>query len=72
MFRPIRALRSSTGVILATKMQMHNKDVLFVANAQSVEIRKFTQFLDALLTTANNVTTLGTNVETWRIDSHIH
>ena len=37
------------GYFLATKMQMHNKDVIFAANAQSVEIEKFTTFLNALV-----------------------
>ena len=60
------------GYFLATRMQMRNKDVIFAANAQSVEITKFTQFLNALITTANNGATLGTNIETWRIDSHTH
>jgi len=60
------------GYFLATRMQMHNKDVIFVANAQSVEITKFTQFLNALINTANNGAVLGTNIESWRIDSHIH
>jgi polysaccharide export outer membrane protein len=59
------------GYFLGTRMQMRNKDVIFVANAQSVEITKFTQFLNALITTGNNAATLGTNIETWRIDSHI-
>jgi polysaccharide biosynthesis/export protein len=60
------------GYFLATRMQMHNKDVIFAANAQSVEITKFTQFLNALLITANNALDVGINAETWRIDSHIH
>jgi polysaccharide export outer membrane protein len=60
------------GYFLATRMQMHNKDVIFAANAQSVEITKFTQFLNALISTPNNAAVLGTNIETWRIDSHIH
>ncbi len=59
------------GYFLGTRMQMRNKDVIFVANAQSVEITKFTQFLNALITTGNNAATLGTNIETWRIDSKI-
>jgi len=59
------------GYFLGTRMQMRNKDVIFVANAQSVEITKFTQFLNALIATGNNVTTLGNNIETWRINSHI-
>jgi hypothetical protein len=29
------------GYFLATRVQMHNKDVIFTANAQSVEITKF-------------------------------
>jgi polysaccharide export outer membrane protein len=64
------SLADPSGYFLATRMQMHNKDVIFAANAQSVEITKFTQFADALLTPANDVATLGVNVESWRILSH--
>ena len=60
------------GYFLATRMQMHDKDVLFAANAQSVEITKFTQFLNAVISTPNDVTNLGNSIETWRINSHIH
>jgi polysaccharide export outer membrane protein len=60
------------GYFLATRLQMHNKDVIFAANAQSVEVTKFAQFADALITPATNASTLGVNVETWRIDSHVH
>src|ERR1700683_201330 len=60
------------GYFLATRMQMHNKDVIFAANAQSVEVTKFAQFADTLLTTANDAATLGVNIETWRIDSLTH
>lgn len=59
------------GYFLATRVQMRNKDVIFVANAQSVEITKFTQFLNALISVPSNVATLGTDIEAWRIDSHI-
>jgi len=59
------------GYFLATKVQMRNKDVIFAANAQSVEIEKFTSFLNALISVPNNAAVLGTNVEAWRIDSHI-
>jgi polysaccharide export outer membrane protein len=58
------------GYFLATRMQMHNKDVIFAANAQSVEITKFAQFANAVITPATNASTLGVNVETWRINSH--
>jgi polysaccharide biosynthesis/export protein len=60
------------GYFLATRFQMRNKDVIFAANAQSVEIEKFTTFLNALISVPNNVATTGTNFEAWRIDSHIH
>src|ERR1700722_4052261 len=59
------------GYFLATRVQMRNKDVIFAANAQSVEITKFTSFLNALISVPNNAAVLGTNVEAWRIDSHI-
>ena len=42
---------------------MHNKDVIFAANAQSVEITKFTTFLNALISVPNNVAAAGVNVE---------
>lgn len=57
------------GYFLATRMQMHNKDVIFAANAQAVEIVKFTAFLNALITTGNNALTLGINSQVLRIDS---
>jgi polysaccharide biosynthesis/export protein len=60
------------GYFLATRVQMHNKDVLFAANAQAVEIEKFTTFLNALISVPNNVALTGQNIELWRIDSHIH
>ncbi len=59
------------GYFLATKVQIHNKDVIFAANAQSVEIQKFTTFLNAMISVPNNVATTGVNFETWRIDSRV-
>ena len=58
------------GYFLATRVQMHNKDVIFAANAQAVEITKFTTFLNTLLSVPLNTTDLGINIETWRILSH--
>ncbi len=60
------------GYFLATRVQMHNKDVIFAANAQSVEITKFTQFLNALISVPYNVSATGANFETWRVNSLIH
>jgi polysaccharide export outer membrane protein len=59
------------GFFLATQMQMHNKDVIFAANAQSLEVTKFATFFAALTSVPTNVTTLGNSIETWRINSGI-
>ncbi len=64
-------LRDPAGYFLATRMQMHNKDILFAANAESVEITKFLQFLNVVITTGSNAYTLGINAQTLRIDSHL-
>jgi polysaccharide biosynthesis/export protein len=59
------------GYFLATRVQMRNKDVIFAANAQAVDIEKFTTFLNALISVPNGVANTGANFEAWRIDSHI-
>jgi polysaccharide export outer membrane protein len=66
------SLADPSGYFLATKLQMHNKDVIFAANAQSVEVTKFATFLNTLLSVPNNTAVTATNFESWRIDSHIH
>jgi polysaccharide biosynthesis/export protein len=58
------------GYFLATKVQMHNKDVVFAANAQSVEVTKFFQLVNQMVATAEGVSGTGVNVETWRVLSH--
>jgi polysaccharide biosynthesis/export protein len=55
------------GYFLATKMQMHNKDVIFAANAQSVEITKLTTFLNTLISTGNNAIATGVGAQTLRV-----
>ena len=55
------------GYFLASRLQMHNKDVIFVANAQSVDITKFANFLNTLISVPNNVVLLGNNFQTNRI-----
>jgi polysaccharide biosynthesis/export protein len=49
------------GYFLATRVQMHNKDVIFAANAQSVDITKLTTFLNAVISVPNNAVGLGNN-----------
>jgi polysaccharide biosynthesis/export protein len=56
-----------SGYFLATRFQMHNKDVIFVANAQSVDITKFANFVNTLISVPNNVVSLGNNIQTNRI-----
>lgn len=48
------SFRDPGGYFLATKLQMRNEDVLFVANAESVEITKFTTFLNTIMSTTSN------------------
>ncbi|HEY6618771.1 MAG TPA: polysaccharide biosynthesis/export family protein [Steroidobacteraceae bacterium] len=60
-----------SGYFLATRFQMRNKDVIFAANAEEVEITKFATFLNTLLSVPNNVAVTGNNFEAWRINSHI-
>ena len=60
------------GYFLATRLQMHNKDLVFAANSQSVEVDKFLAFAQNVIATANGVAATGTEFEAWRIDSHIH
>lgn len=66
------SFRDPAGYFMATKVQMHNKDVLFAANAQSVEITKIANFINTITSVATNVTATGVNAETWRIESHVH
>jgi polysaccharide export outer membrane protein len=58
------------GYFLATKVQMHNKDVVFAANAQSVEATKFFNLVNEMVATSVGVSGTGVNVETWRALSH--
>jgi polysaccharide export outer membrane protein len=60
------------GYFLATRFKMYNKDVIFAANAQSVEIEKFTTFLNQIISVPNNVAATGNEFEAWRISSHVH
>jgi polysaccharide export outer membrane protein len=45
--------RDPSGFFLATKLQMRNADVIFVANAESVEVTKFMTFLQTIMTTTS-------------------
>ncbi len=48
------SFRDPGGYFLATKVQMRNQDILFVANAEAVEITKFLDFLNIVMATGSN------------------
>ena len=58
------------GYFLATKVQLHNKDVILAANAQDVSVTKFANFLNTLISVPNNVAVTGANFQTWRLLAH--
>jgi polysaccharide export outer membrane protein len=55
------------GYFLATRVQMHNKDVIFVANAQSVDITKFATFLNTLISVPSNAVGLANGIQSNRL-----
>jgi len=64
------SLADPAGYFLATRVQMHNKDVIFVANAQQVEITKFADFLNTLISVPTNGVGLANLIQTNRILFH--
>jgi polysaccharide biosynthesis/export protein len=56
-----------SGYFLATRLQLHNKDVIFVANAQSVDITKFANFLNTVISVPTNSVGLANSIQTNRI-----
>jgi len=54
-------LRNPDGFMLATKFQMRNKDVLYVANATSVEISKALNYFRLTVATVNDPIVAATN-----------
>ncbi|MFZ0495037.1 MAG: polysaccharide biosynthesis/export family protein [Methylocella sp.] len=46
------SFRDPGGYFLATRLQMRNDDILFVANAQSVDVSKFLTFVNLVMSTA--------------------
>ena len=54
-------LRNPEGFFLATKFQMRNKDVIYMANATSVEITKALNFFRLTVATVNDPIVAATN-----------
>ena len=55
-------LRDPAGFFLASKFQMRNKDVIYVANAISVDSTKFMNYLTTIIGTAQDPVLAATNV----------
>ena len=55
------SFQDPAGYFLATKMQMRDKDIIFAANAQSVQLGKFLQLLQAAALTADFGTGAASN-----------
>jgi len=53
--------RNPGGYFLAANFQMRNGDIIFVANAESVDVNKFLFSVNNLIGTANNTLILGQN-----------
>jgi polysaccharide export outer membrane protein len=60
------SFRDPGGYFTATKVQMRHGDVIFVANSTSVEITKFTDFLNTLMSTTSNGVALREQVKATR------
>ena len=58
------------GYFLATRVQMRNKDVVFAANAQSVEITKFVAFANTVISLPTSAYGLSSVIEGNRILRH--
>jgi polysaccharide biosynthesis/export protein len=54
--------RDPSGYFLATKMQIRNKDVLYISNASTVETAKFMEYLRLIIATGNDPLVATTNV----------
>lgn len=51
------SFRDPSGYFMASKVEMRNQDVIFVANAEAVEVGKFLAFANAVASTAANTET---------------
>lgn len=58
------SFREPRGYFLATKVQMRNADIIFVANAAQVEINKFLDLLNNIMVTTSNGVALREQIKT--------
>src|SRR5262249_1449728 len=65
-------LRNPEGFMLATKFQMRNKDVLYIANATSVEISKALNYFRLTVATVNDPIVAATNAYNLNIVARVN
>jgi polysaccharide biosynthesis/export protein len=63
-------LSDPAGYFLATRVQMRDKDVIFAANAQAVEITKFAAFANTVISVPANGIGLASSIQTNRLVFH--
>jgi polysaccharide export outer membrane protein len=63
--------RDPAGYFLANQFQMRDKDVLFAANAATVDSAKFMQYVRVIIATANDATVAANNVQILRLNSRL-
>jgi polysaccharide biosynthesis/export protein len=63
-------LRDPAGYFLATKLQMRNKDVIFVSNAVEIEQAKIMNYINLITATVNNPMVAATNAYILKADIH--
>jgi polysaccharide export outer membrane protein len=61
--------RDPGGYFLADKFQMRDKDILFAANAATVDTAKFLQYVRLIISTANDATVAANNTQILRINA---
>jgi polysaccharide export outer membrane protein len=61
--------RDPAGFFLASKFEMRDKDVLFAANAATVDTTKFLNFVRVVIGTANDTIVAANNTQILRINS---
>lgn len=61
--------RDPAGFFLASKFEMRDKDVLFAANAATVDTAKFLQFVRVVISTANDTIVTANNAQILKINS---
>lgn len=63
--------RDPAGYFLATKFQMQDRDIVFAANATTIETGKFLQFVRLIIATANDGVVAANNAQILRLNLRV-